>query len=382
MNSIIHYLLIQNQYLLQIISYLFNFICKYIPLRQQLFDDSNSPKYQKFKVDEPPLIINREVWHYKDFIKYIKWRYDYDITPVKRRSACDIPDNAMCPYCHAPKEYLYKNNGSHNQLMCKVCGRKSQCHSQDFSSKITLRCPHCSHALVPKKDRKHFIIHKCVNPKCPYYLHNLKKVDKKHLDEPFGKNKYKLHYIYREFTVDFFKMDISSLPKNASSLKFSKHNAYIMSLCLTFHVNLGLSLRKTAQALSDLYNIKISHQQVANYARTASLVIKPFVDNFDYESSNTFTFVHCLYCERSVLVGVICQNNGIHIMLDKFIEIIIKSYIRTVGIFFLFVKYISVFVTYRNKLGIIGIHAVADHTCAAISSKYTYFYFFHKTSPL
>lgn len=289
MNSIIHYLLIQNQYLLQIISYLFNFICKYIPLRQQLFDDSNSPKYQKFKVDEPPLIINREVWHYKDFIKYIKWRYDYDITPVKRRSACDIPDNAMCPYCHAPKEYLYKNNGSHNQLMCKVCGRKSQCHSQDFSSKITLRCPHCSHALVPKKDRKHFIIHKCVNPKCPYYLHNLKKVDKKHLDEPFGKNKYKLHYIYREFTVDFFKMDISSLPKNASSLKFSKHNAYIMSLCLTFHVNLGLSLRKTAQALSDLYNIKISHQQVANYARTASLVIKPFVDNFDYESSNTFT---------------------------------------------------------------------------------------------
>ena len=28
---------------------------------------------------------------------------------------------------------------------------------------------------------------------------------------------------------------------------------------------------------------------VANYARTAALVIKPFVDNFDYEPSNTFT---------------------------------------------------------------------------------------------
>jgi len=289
MNSIIHYLLIQNQYLLQIISYLFNFICKYIPLRQQIFDDSHSPNYQKFKVDEPPLIFNREVWHYKDFIKYIKWRYNYDITPVKRRSDCDIPDDTICPYCHAPKEYLYKNNGSHNQLMCKVCGRKFQSHTHDFSSKTTLRCPHCSHALAPKKDRKHFIIHKCVNPKCPYYLHNLKKVDKKHLDEPFGKNKYKLHYIYREFTVDFFKMDISSLPKNASSLKFSKHNAYIMSLCLTLHVNLALSLRKTAQALNDLFNIQISHQQVANYARTAALVIKPFIDNFDYEPSNTFS---------------------------------------------------------------------------------------------
>ncbi len=62
-----------------------------------------------------------------------------------------------------------------------------------------------------------------------------------------------------------------------------------MSLCLTLHVNLGLSLRKTAQALEDLYNIKISHQQVANYARTAALVIKPFVDNYDYKTSSIFT---------------------------------------------------------------------------------------------
>ena len=233
------------------------------------------------------MIIQREVWFYKDFIKYIKWRYNYDIKPIKRRSVCDIPDDATCPYCHAPKDYLYKNNGSHNQLMCKVCGRKSQTGINEFSNKVVLRCPHCSHTLVHKKDRKHFIIHKCVNPKCPYYLHNLKKVEKKHLVEPFGKNKYKLHYIYREFTVDFFKMDISSLPKNASSLRFSRHNAYIMSLCLTLHVNLGLSLRKTAQALKDLYNISISHQQVANYARTAAIVIKPFVDNYDYKPSDT-----------------------------------------------------------------------------------------------
>ena len=289
MNTIIHHLLIQNQYLLQIILYLFNFICKYIPLKQWWFDDSNSPKYQKFKVDEPPIIIQREVWFYKDFISYIKWRYGYVITPVKRRSLCDIPDDFVCPYCNAPKDYLYKNNGSHNQVLCKVCGRTTYSDARDFSDKIILRCPHCSHALAHKKDRKHFIIHKCVNPKCSYYLHNLKKVDKRHLSEPFGKNKYKLHYIYREFTVDFFKMDISSLPKNSSSLKFTKHSSYIMSLCLTMHVNLGLSLRKTAQALKDLYNINISHQQVANYARTAALVIKPFVDNYDYEPSNTMT---------------------------------------------------------------------------------------------
>ena len=289
MNSIIHYLLIQNQYLLQIISFLFKFICKYIPLRQWIFDDSNSPKYQKFKVDKPPLIKKdkfhpQEIWNYKDFIAYIKWKYDVTISPVKRRGECDIPNDYICPHCNAPKAYLYRNNGSNDQVLCKVCGKSSSTFVPDT---IALFCPHCSHTLVPKKDRKFFRIHKCVNPKCPYYLNNLKKVDKKHLSEPYGKNYYKLHYIYREFTVDFFDMEISSLPKNSSSLKFSKHNAHIMSLCLTLHVNLGLSLRKTAQAMNDLYGIKISHQMVANYARTAALVIKPFVDNYNYEPSDT-----------------------------------------------------------------------------------------------
>ena len=82
MNSIIHHLLIQNQYLLQIISFLFKFICKY------------TPEYQKFKVDEPPLIEKPiEVWYYKDFLAYIKWKYDVVIKPVKRQSVCDIPDD-------------------------------------------------------------------------------------------------------------------------------------------------------------------------------------------------------------------------------------------------------------------------------------------------
>ena len=154
---------------------------------------------------------------------------------------------------------------------------------------MKLRCPHCGNTLVPKKDRKFFIVHKCVNKKCPYYLHQLKKVAKEDLKEPHGKNKYKLHYIYREFTVDFFRMDLNSLPKNASSLKFSKFDAHTMSLCLTLHVNLGLSLRKTSQALKDLYNISISHQQIANYCKTAAICIKPFVDNYDYKPGDTFT---------------------------------------------------------------------------------------------
>ena len=52
--DIIQYLLSVIQYLYQQNCWLINFICRYIPLRQLAFDDSYSPKYQKFKIDELP----------------------------------------------------------------------------------------------------------------------------------------------------------------------------------------------------------------------------------------------------------------------------------------------------------------------------------------
>ena len=288
--NIILYLLQLCQNLYQQNCWLINFICRYIPLKQWAFDDSHSPKYQKFKVDKLPLIQPyTQDWTYKELIPYWQKRYGKLIKPVSRRKECDISEDCSCPRCKAPSIYLYKNNGSKGQLLCKVCDSRFSPEEGNRFSSLNLRCPYCSHSLVHKKDRKHFIIHKCVNPKCPYYLHNLKKVDKADLDEDYGKNKYKLHYIYREFTIDFFKMDITTLPKNASSLKFNKNNAYIMSLCLTYRVNLGLSLRKTAQAMKDIHGISISHQMVANYCKTAAICIKPFVDTYPYEKGSAMT---------------------------------------------------------------------------------------------
>ncbi len=127
-----------------------------------------------------------------------------------------------------------------------------------FSKQHTLLCPYCSHSLVPKKNGKNFIIYKCVNLKCSYYLHNNTKVPKEGL-EGYKKYGYKPYYLYREFTSDFTKMDLDTLPKNASSFKFGKNDTHIMSLCLTMHVNLGLSIYKTAQAFKVLYGINISH---------------------------------------------------------------------------------------------------------------------------
>ena len=47
--DIIHYLLQLIQYLYQQNCWLIMFICRYIPLKQWAFDDSHSPKYQRFK---------------------------------------------------------------------------------------------------------------------------------------------------------------------------------------------------------------------------------------------------------------------------------------------------------------------------------------------
>lgn len=288
--DIILYLLKTIQYLYQQNCWLISFICRYIPLKQWAFDDSHSPKYQKFKVDELPNIqIHQHDWNWQLLIPYFEQRYSIKIKPISRRKECDINDDCTCPSCGAPKPYLYRNNGKAGQLKCKVCDTNFSPNENRFDKQFTLRCPHCGKALVAKKERKHFILHKCVNPNCSYYQHNLKKVDKADLAEEHGKNKYKLHYIYRQFTIDFFRMDLNSLPKNASSLKFSRHNAHVMSLCLTLHVNLGLSLRKSARALKDLYNIDISHQQIANYCKTAAICIKPFVDQYPYEKGTVFT---------------------------------------------------------------------------------------------
>ena len=199
MNSIT-YLLSLIQFLYQQNCWLITFICKYIPLKQWAFDDSHSPKYQKFRTDELPMLqFHQNDWDWQLLIPYFEYKYHKKIRPVARRKECDISPDCTCPSCHAPQPFLYRNNGSKGHLKCKVCDTNFSTDDNRFSKHYTLRCPHCGHALVHKKDRKHFILHKCVNQKCPYYLHNLKNVDKEHLEKDYGENEYKLHYLIANY---------------------------------------------------------------------------------------------------------------------------------------------------------------------------------------
>jgi len=283
MDSIITYLLLLNQYLLKIIYEQTLFIAKHIPMGQLRFDDSNIPEYQKFKVDKLPKIIRFEKVDYLLLLAYYKNKYNKVVRPVQRRNGNSVPEKIVCPKCGAPHLYIYDNNGDRGQYQCKVCGQ-TFLESNFVTKPIVLLCPYCGHTLDPKKERKHFRIHKCTNKKCSYYLSNLKKLtDGIKLSEKY---KYKLHYIYREFTIDFFKMDLHAISDRAVNFSFKKFNAHIMGLCLTYHVNLKLSTRQTAHALSEVHGIKISHTMVANYALTAAAVIKPFVDTYDYKPSS------------------------------------------------------------------------------------------------
>jgi transposase-like protein/DNA-directed RNA polymerase subunit RPC12/RpoP len=285
MLSIIYQLMVYIQHLERNISFLLQLLCKYMPLRQMAYEDSHSPEYQKFKTDKLPVIVKFEKLDYRALLCELEQRNGKPVKPIQRRNGKTISEDIFCPKCNAPHHYIYDNDGGRGEYRCKICG---QCFVSgvNATNPLILACPYCGKVLQPKKERKHFTVHKCINKNCSYYLANFKKLPKGLPDEE--RHKYKLHYIYREFQFDFFAMDMDSLPDNASSLKFSKNSAHIMGLCLTYHVNLALSLRKTAQALKDVHNISISHTMIANYAHTAAAVIKPFVDHFPYPRSNTF----------------------------------------------------------------------------------------------
>lgn len=285
LSSIITVLVAYNQILLAQINQLLLFIVKNIPLKSPKYDIT-SPKYNKHTVDKLPIIKKREQLNYILLLEEYKSKHGKNLKPVNSRGENPISPDCVCPCCGAPHTYLYDNTGGRGQLLCKVCGHRFVKGKPDVKP-ISLLCPYCGHSLVQKKDRKHFNIHKCVNKNCSYYLDALARLSPEDRAEyQQDKHKFKLHYIYREFTIDFFKVDLSSMPKGSTSLTFRNFSPHIMGLCLTYHVNLGLSTRVTARALWEVHQVKISHTMVSNYAKTAAALVKPFVDNFDYKPSN------------------------------------------------------------------------------------------------
>ena len=291
MYTIIPLLLAHIQELNKQILFLFKFIVKNIPLNLEKSKDDSlfSPKYNKLKVDKLPLIKVPEKKDYKELLELYLKEHDKPLKPIKSRGKNPVPNDVHCPCCNAPHIYIYDNTGGRGQFSCKICSTNFSRHNW-IDNPIELHCPHCGHALSLEKKRKLFNIHKCRNNNCSYYQNSLKALSKDDIEEyKNNPEKFKLHYIYREFKIDFFKVDLYSLPKNASTLQFRKFSPHIMGLALTYLINCGMSTRATARVLREVHGVKISHTQIANYATTAAYCVKPFVDSYDYKPTNYLT---------------------------------------------------------------------------------------------
>lgn len=285
MGSIIRQLYSINQWLISLVLFLLEHIASISKTKDKL--DIYSPKYKKLTIDKPPVIKVVETTDYKKILAETLILTGKPIKPVARRKVSTVPHSAVCPHCGAPHNYLYDNSGARGQLLCKVCGTTFFLNDMPIKA-IEFCCPYCGALLSFKRSRKTFKVHYCHNNMCSYYRKSLKSLSAEEFEEykehPY---RFKLRYVYREFLVDFFKMDIYSLPKNASTLQFRKFSPHIMGLCLTYLVNCNLSTRVTARVMREVHNVSISHVQIANYAKTAAIIVKPFVDAFPYETSKT-----------------------------------------------------------------------------------------------
>lgn len=289
LTKIISILLLYIQIQQKIIVYLIgSLIGKHIARNN--YDEPVKKTYRKLQVDKMPVIEKIEKLDYKKLLLdyYLKHGEELKTIKPRKNSKNRVPNSVICPCCNAPHIYIYDNSGGRGQYKCKVCSNTFSLKNR-FSKSVILRCPYCFKALEKVKDRKDFYVYKCKNDNCSFYKKNLSsmsKEDKKRFKE--NPHEFKVRYIFREFKFDYKPLSKSSpvLPKvDLSKIYCSPHT---LGLILTYYVNYGLSARKTACLMKDIHGVSISHQTILNYADAVSHIIKPFIDNYDYELSNSF----------------------------------------------------------------------------------------------
>lgn len=287
--QIITYLLTFIKYQEQVIRTLVTLLVGKSMFEKPIETPVNKP-YRKLQVDDLPIIEPFEKLDYKTLLKEYLNEHGKPLKPVQRRSNSKavIPDSMNCPKCGAPSGYLYTNNGDKGQFQCKVCS----CLFSDknrFSKEANLKCPHCSKSLDKIKDRKDFFVYKCRNNMCSYYQKNLKAMTSKEKKQ-FKKDPqaFKLRYIFRQFHIDFLPLSKQSSELPAVDLSRIYASPHTLGLILTYHVNYGLSARRTAAIMQDVHGVAISHQTILNYENSVALMLKPYVDYYPYELSDQF----------------------------------------------------------------------------------------------
>jgi transposase-like protein len=247
--------------------------------------DVRSPKYKRMTVDKPPIIRTFEKRDCRELVREHERFCGKSLKPAARRGGTAPGPNISCPCCGAPREYVCDNNGGRGQLLCKVC------NNSFFMSKpapsFFLQCPYCGSTLTRVRDRKGFVVHKCASKHCKFYKNSLAALSPEERAE-YEEHpcRFKLHCIYREFVMDFFRMDLSSIPGKAVNFTFRKFSPRMLGFRLTYVVNCSPSFRQTQRAMLDVHGVDISHGMIARHVHTASAVVSQFTLDCDCKPTN------------------------------------------------------------------------------------------------
>ena len=233
------------------------------------------PNYRDFSVDPNPPLKNlgkkKQKINFKELLKKYLKEHHKPLKPVNpKKSETKVPKDTKCPNCSAPAKYLYFNDGKkRTQIKCKVCSELFNLHRR-HTHKTKFWCPHCNHALYLWKHRKDCSIYKCDNDQCPTFIKNRDKLNP--LEKALQKIKssqFKLRYQYREyhFTNEQLK---HSAPTQSNFIFNIRNSMNTLCLALTFHISLGISARKTAFILRNVFELPASYQTVLNYTKYAA----------------------------------------------------------------------------------------------------------------
>lgn len=247
--------------------------------------------YAGFSVDEKPILSTiRPVNSSNNVpISFLDINNDYiknhgrSLKPINRKRQINYKGN--CIFCGAPNEYLYNNNNG-EQCKCKACQNTFNVKTH-FKDELGAFCPHCKHKLEVRKDRNNYLIYRCPNDNCSFYLNNKQSKDISSIKD-MGTGETKLRYIYRgfKFTLEDVKSNHELKFDTKISLNRAQCSPQTIGIILTLYVNYGLSSRKTSMFMNDIFGIKISHQTIMNYAEAVASKVQNLVINYKYSLGN------------------------------------------------------------------------------------------------
>lgn len=159
-----------------------------------------------------------------------------------------------------------------------------------------------------------------------FYLSNLRKLTpeeyNRYVIEPQA---FKLHYIYREFTIKLKPLSKRSPVMPDVDLSKIHSSPHTMGLILSYYVNYGMSSRLVSSIMRDIHGVNISHQTVINHANAAATLLKPFVDNYEYPLTSSI-------CGDETYIKVNGKWHYVFFIIDTVKKIITSHHLSPKGI--------------------------------------------------